>query len=239
LGEFWRKKQAACSVASTAANARMKLFAVQYVAIIEAPPGVDHTSTGLNMETSSTKQEVDEYVAPLLNDLPPPPPVALVPPMMVNHGAELRDIVKLPQVMTWVAKGQTWRKQNLEKFFVYCAEEETQPDAERENYYHVVTETGRCVGVVGIHPITYDRRARGKVFLIIFLSPLVSGRGVGTKAIAGALADYWARYPDATVYVDIRTDNFPMLRVAEKLALKRVGAHRIGRKSYFRFAARR
>jgi RimJ/RimL family protein N-acetyltransferase len=192
---------------------------------------------------------MDECVASLLDDLPPAeaepaakadaPPVALVPPRMEEHGAELRDIVKSPQMMTWIANGQTWSARKLEKFFEYCAEEETQPDAERENYYHVVTETGRCVGVVGIHPITYDRQARGKVFLTIFLSPLVSGRGVGTKAIAGALADYWARYPDATVYVDIRTDNFPMLRVAEKLALERGGEHRIGRKSYFRFAARR
>lgn len=197
------------------------------------------------METPSTMQEMDKYFATLLNDLPPAKaepdasPVALVPPRIEEHGAELRDIVKSPQVMTWVANGQTWSARKLGKFFEYCAKEETQPDAERENYYHVVTVKGRCVGVVGVHPITYDSQARGEVFLTIFLLPQVSRHGVGTKAIADALADYWTRYPDATVYVDIRTDNFPMLRVAKKLALERGEAHCIGQKRYYRFAARR
>ena len=149
----------------------------------------------------ATQQEMDEYVAALFDsdreepDETPAPPIALVQPKKAEHGPELRDITKLPEVMDWVANGQTWNARKLEKFFQYCAAEAVQPDAERENYYHVVEESGRCVGIVGIHPITYDRQARGKAFLTIFLSPQVCGRGAGAKAIADALADYWSRHP--------------------------------------------
>jgi RimJ/RimL family protein N-acetyltransferase len=193
------------------------------------------------MEAFPVKQKTSAYAAAPPEDKKASalPQISLVPPRLADHGAELRAIVSQPSVMSWVADGRVWDARRLERFFDHCATEEAQDVAGRENYYHVVMASGRCVGVVGIHPATYDIRERGNGFLTIFLSPHVSGRGVGPQAVADALADYWAHRPNAVVYVDIRTDNSPMLRVAEKLALTRCKAHRIRQKLYYRFAARR
>lgn len=181
--------------------------------------------------------------------------VTLAPLDEAAHGAEIRAITAIPSVMKWVADGQLWSAAKYRRFFQYCAAEEKQDPGERVNFYSAVlegpsAEEATCVGVVGIHPIEHDQTARGRPSLTIFLSPDVCGRGVGTRAIRAALDDYWARKgvtaTDAvsdsvtnsvSVTIDVRADNYAMLRVAEKMGLARTGSPRIAGRNYRRFEA--
>lgn len=162
---------------------------------------------------------------------------ALEEPSELAHGLALKGITQNPAVMKWIANGRTWDANKLATFFKYRAEEKAQGDDVRENYYHIITENGNCVGAVGIHAITYDKKARGAPFLTVFLTDKVSKQGIGTMVIAAALAAYWDRHPRRAVYLDTRTDNVLMRRVAVKLGFKKVGVHQIGMKHYDRFAA--
>lgn len=170
---------------------------------------------------------------------PPTPSVALVAPSAAKHGRDLGGVTSDPAVMQWVADGAVWDARKLKNFFRYCANEETQPDRARKNYYHVIEADGRCVGVVGIHPVLYDSRVRGEPYLTIFLSPQIAGRGVGTLAAAAALADYWRRHPARAVGADILADNYTMLMLAEKLGFEKVGKRSFGGKHYLRYTAAR
>lgn len=166
------------------------------------------------------------------------PAVHITPPDRPAHFAALRDITSHGPVMSWVANGRTWDAKKLDRFFRYCADEALQTPQERKNYYYAIVVDGACAGVVGIHPIHYDSQARGHPALTIFVAPAAAGKGVGTRAVQAALDVFRTIHPNRAVLLDIRVDNAPMIRVAEKLGLtpdKR--RFKIGAQLYSRFIA--
>lgn len=96
------------------------------------------------------------------------------------------------------------------KFYEYCFKERSQNHSTRTNYYSAVELDGKYVGVVGIHPVSYNKRPT-----MTFLSPLVSGKGVGKAAVSRCLHLFWSRHPNTEVMIDVRTDNDKMLHLVE------------------------
>lgn len=168
-----------------------------------------------------------------------PAQITLEKPCRAPHGARLAQITRTKKVMGWVADGNTWGPKKLDRFFAYCGQEEGQSREERENYYSVVAAGGVCVGIVGVHPIAHDPSQLGAPSLTVFISAPFAGRGIGPKAIGAALAEYWGHHPGRDVLIDVRADNIPMQRVAEKMGFGAVeGAYEFGGRAYTRFVAR-
>jgi RimJ/RimL family protein N-acetyltransferase len=174
---------------------------------------------------------------PLAGQSPEAPCVTLEAPSAEAHGCEIRDVTSDMTMMRWIAAGTTWTPCRLRAFFRYCSKEEKQHHGVRKNYFDAVVLDGVCVGIVGIHPATYDRTLRGTPTLTIILSAGASGRGVGTRTVQMALASFWEKRPKKTVAIDVNSANFPMLRVAEKLGLSRACTLKIGKNDYDRFLA--
>ena len=160
--------------------------------------------------------------------------VYLVHPTQTAHGAEIRDITQNPETMKWVANGKVWGDQKLERFFKYCVEEEAQSPDKLTNHYHAVIVDNTCVGLVGIYPMIYDKSIRGQPTLTIFLSPHITSKGVGTRAIKASLENFWRFHPKTTVVIDVHINNLPMIRVAKKIKLYYTGIPRL---HYYRFKA--
>lgn len=149
------------------------------------------------------------------------------------HGAEIKAITEDEKVMKWVGNGKTWSEDKLRKFFEYCVADRRDESA-RTNYYYAVALDEVCIGVVGVHPVGY---VYSDPVLTIFMSSAASGRGYGTRAIELVFEKYWGHFPEATICVDVRSDNFAMLRVAAKLDLFRAQGPKIRGKTYRRFEA--
>lgn len=149
------------------------------------------------------------------------------------HGAEIKAITADEKVMKWVGNGQTWSEDKLRKFFDYCAAEQ-RDEAARTYYYYAVMLGKVCIGVVGVHPVGY---VYSDPVLTVFMSSATNSRGYGTRAIELAFEKYWSHFPEAAICVDVRSDNFAMLRVADKLKLFRGEGPKIRGRPYRRFEA--
>jgi RimJ/RimL family protein N-acetyltransferase len=158
---------------------------------------------------------------------PPPPGPPPAPPLeraLARLGEEHREalwaIVSDAVVMRGVGDTRAWSKAKLDRFLRYCADEENEAPARRRFFYWGIFVGGALAGVVGVHPIQYDPRARGWYFLSIFLARGAGNKGTGTWATRAALVLFWALRPDTPVHIDTQADNAAMNALAQKLGFR-------------------
>jgi ribosomal-protein-alanine N-acetyltransferase len=82
---------------------------------------------------------------------------------------------------------------------------------------------GSLVGYAGLALLAGPPRAEAEVHTMA-VDPAAQGRGVGTSLLRGLLAR--ADEDAATVYLEVRTDNHPAIRLYERHGFTRVGLRR-------------
>ena len=134
----------------------------------------------------------------------------------------LWKIVQNSKTMQWIANGKPWDSRKLTRFINYCAKEAKQQKP-KYNYWSINIKNV-CRGIVGIHPIKYDRAYTREYFVTIFLEQGQTNQGVGTFALRRALSKFAKTHPNTPVYIDARVDNAPMQHLAKKLGFMCAGS---------------
>jgi len=88
-------------------------------------------------------------------------------------------------------------------------------------YWMAEDAEGRCVGQVGLVPVTLDRGEEPALGWV--LSAEHRGRGYATEAAAGTVRLAFDRMPVQRVLTMIRPLNLPSKRVAARLGMRRAG----------------
>ncbi len=160
--------------------------------------------------------------APVAREAPRESKVTLVALSSKLHSKALWRIVSDADTMKWVASGQPWTRSKLTRFFRYCAAEaKIKPSARTTNYWGIALD-GKFVGIVGFHPIVYDRSMKSKLFATYFIDSRARGSRCGSRAMALAIAKIRAVHPGVALYADTRTNN-----CASSTSLTRCGFVRI------------
>ena len=136
--------------------------------------------------------------------------VQLVP----SHREQLKHITSQKNTMKWVGNGRTWDDERIEKFLSYSVGD----GADKPNkyrYWGIEDESHRLIGVVGIHPASYDKSVDAAVTIFIDQSSI--GRGVGRIALSEAIDKYWELWPDAVIYADVLETNVASLALMSKM----------------------
>jgi RimJ/RimL family protein N-acetyltransferase len=180
-----------------------------------------------------------------------------------SHTLRLRAITADVKTMRWVGNGRPWRSDKVDKFVKYNLQEQRDGRADaaaggreprRHNYYWGVERRGVLIGVVGLHPITYDdgtgnrasnasnsasnasNSANNRFFVTIFLDRRETGRGAGSAALKTAVRKFRSiRGADAPVYADARADNLASAKMLRGLGFVEEKELTIHGKPYRRF----
>lgn len=143
----------------------------------------------------------------------------------------ISEITSQKNVMKYIGTGEVWSDDKVDKFIKYNLEEQAQTDDIRENYYWGICYENKLVGVVGIHPVYYDKKNN---YLTVFLDENNLKKGIGSGAIKKAIDKYWIVKKN-DIYSDVLINNIPAQKTMEKLNFEKKQKHKIRRKQYFKY----
>lgn len=162
-----------------------------------------------------------------------------------RHLPALAAITRRRATMKWVGDGRPWSRRKVRRFIDYGKAERKENAADQKHFYWGIelssanAQDHRLIGVVGIHPVTYDQpTTEGLFFLTQFIEPGETGKGYGKAALRAALDKFWAARDDP-VYADVRVDNEASLALMRGQGFEDTGPTKIGRKEFRRFRLER
>jgi L-amino acid N-acyltransferase YncA len=132
---------------------------------------------------------------------------------------DIKKITSQKETMKHVGKGNTWNETQINNFIKYSVKEAEIDPEERNQFYWIAkvcdltkkSDSGKTVGIVGIHTVKYDPGYR----VSIFINKKKTGKGYGKVILRDAIKKFKEYKPDEPIYADIKATNIPSIRIHE------------------------
>lgn len=132
--------------------------------------------------------------------------------LTMNDLSDLFSIVKDPENMENIQKGEVWDIERTRKF-IQTSIEDTKVSDQNYIFRKIQNSDGTMVGIVGLHRISYDK-STNDLFYTIFIDKEYTSKGYGKDAIRMMLK------PD--VCADISSDNIPSIKAFESIGFTKL-----------------
>jgi RimJ/RimL family protein N-acetyltransferase len=138
----------------------------------------------------------------------------------LNDKQELSAITSNVEVMKNVGNGKIWTESEVVQFLAYQIE-----DKDPSYKYRAIWLGEKLIGVIGIHPISYE--SNPNLFLTIFIAEKYQSKGIGAKSFV--LMDV------GMVFADVKITNIASQKLLKKLNFQEIGKVTIHKEEYIRY----
>jgi RimJ/RimL family protein N-acetyltransferase len=153
-----------------------------------------------------------------------------IKPLNKDHFNDLLPIVKDPEVMKHISRGDVWDDDHLNqlisdsidhwrRFQKWVSNPSDDPDF--HDYIWAIIANDKAIGVVSIlyRKVSENGRPRKVYFIRIYIGSSYQGKGYGKKALIAAVNFFHTYNSDQPIYSYVHLDNDPSYQLMKSINL--------------------